>query len=181
MEYRLKIGDDDPVAVRMEEILKRTDGGTMKVFIDGRELDVSFAAVSDRRIHLEIDGGACTVYVADDGGEKEITIDGTPYFVHDADLLERKRGRSGGRAVPTEVTPPMPAVVIRVLVNVGDTVKEGDGVVVVSAMKMETTLFAPYSGTVVNINVSEGDKVEPGQILVDIEKEGNEDDVEDGE
>jgi pyruvate carboxylase len=38
-------------------------------------------------------------------------------------------------------------------------------------MKMETTLFAPFDGTVKKVNVAEGDKVMPGDILVDIEKE----------
>ena len=181
MEYRLKIGDDDPVAVRIEDLLKSKDGGSMKVFMGDRETEVYFTAVSENVIRLEMDGRAQTVYVADNGGEKELLIDGTPYVVQDADMLERRRGKSGGKAIPTEVTPPMPSVVIRVLVEAGDEVEEGDGVVVVSAMKMETTLFAPFAGTVTKINVSEGDKVEPGQILVDIEKRDDGDGNEDGE
>ena len=65
----------------------------------------------------------------------------------------------------------MPATVISVIVNKDDNVQKGDGVVVISAMKMETTLTAPYSGRVTSVNTSEGDKVMPGDILVDIEKE----------
>ena len=64
----------------------------------------------------------------------------------------------------------MPAVVVSVLVNAGDQVNQGDGVIVVAAMKMETTLTAPYDGKVIKINASEGDNVMPGDILVDIEK-----------
>ncbi|HOS98411.1 MAG TPA: acetyl-CoA carboxylase biotin carboxyl carrier protein subunit [Deltaproteobacteria bacterium] len=41
----------------------------------------------------------------------------------------------------------------------------------VSAMKMETTLSAPFPGIVTRINCAEGDKVMPGQILVDIERD----------
>ncbi|MDY0223131.1 MAG: acetyl-CoA carboxylase biotin carboxyl carrier protein subunit, partial [Desulfobacterium sp.] len=51
-----------------------------------------------------------------------------------------------------------------------DPVEKGDPVVVVSAMKMETTLTAPHGGTVTRIGVKQGDKVMPGDILVDIEK-----------
>jgi 3-methylcrotonyl-CoA carboxylase alpha subunit len=166
----LKTGEDDPTTVVVEDVEKGAGGGTMKVFVGEREMEVSFTAVSENVISIEIDGMARTVYVAEGGGGKEIVIDGTPYVVQDADLLERRRGKGGGKAVPTEVTPPMPSVVIRVLVGVGDEVQEGDGAVVVSAMKMETTLYAPYAGVVTGINVSEGDKVEPGQILVDIER-----------
>ena len=42
--------------------------------------------------------------------------------------------------------------------------------VVVSAMKMETTLKAPYNGTVMQINTAEGEKVMPGEILADIKE-----------
>jgi len=42
---------------------------------------------------------------------------------------------------------------------------------VVSAMKMETTLQAPFSGRVARVNVAEGEKVMPGQVLVDIVRE----------
>ena len=56
----------------------------------------------------------------------------------------------------------------------GDRVEKGQGVVVVMAMKMEATIGAPYPGRVVKINVAKGDKVMPGQILVEIEKEGEE-------
>jgi biotin carboxyl carrier protein len=64
----------------------------------------------------------------------------------------------------------MPSLVISVLVKAGDTVEKGQGVVVVSAMKMETTLMAPYAGKVRSVNVAEGDKAAPGDILVDIER-----------
>jgi len=70
----------------------------------------------------------------------------------------------------------MPAVVISIPVSEGDVVEKGQAVVIVSAMKMETTLTAPFNGTVKKINTTEGDKVMPGDILVDIDKsESNQD------
>jgi biotin carboxyl carrier protein len=47
-------------------------------------------------------------------------------------------------------------------------------------MKMETTLYAPYNGTVEKINTSIGDKVMPGEILVDIKKNEEQTDGEGG-
>ncbi|MFN3535585.1 MAG: acetyl-CoA carboxylase biotin carboxyl carrier protein subunit, partial [Desulfatiglandales bacterium] len=52
----------------------------------------------------------------------------------------------------------------------GDLVKEGEPLVVVSAMKMEYTLKAPYGGRVKKVNTRVGAKVNPGDILVDIER-----------
>ncbi|HPS94887.1 MAG TPA: biotin/lipoyl-binding protein, partial [Deltaproteobacteria bacterium] len=82
--------------------------------------------------------------------------------------------RRGLKELPQEVTPPMPSVVVRIMVGEGDPVEKGQGVVVVSAMKMETTLQAPFKGKVLKVNAAEGDKVMPGQILVDIEREDEE-------
>ncbi|MBI9087124.1 MAG: acetyl-CoA carboxylase biotin carboxyl carrier protein subunit [Desulfobacterales bacterium] len=97
-------------------------------------------------------------------------INGRTWLVQDADAQPQQGRRRGGlKNGPTTVTPPMPAVVTRILVNEGDAVTKGQGVIVVSAMKMETTLNAPYDGRVTRINVAEGDKVAPKQILVDIE------------
>jgi biotin carboxyl carrier protein len=70
----------------------------------------------------------------------------------------------------------MPAVVIRLLVAEGDAVKKKQPLIVLSAMKMETTLSAPYDGTVKKVNATAGEQVMPGLILVEIEKAGEEED-----
>ena len=62
----------------------------------------------------------------------------------------------------------MPATVVRVLVAVGDAVEAGQKVVVVAAMKMETTLRAPRAGVVRAVNVTPGQQVRPGEELVEI-------------
>jgi biotin carboxyl carrier protein len=53
---------------------------------------------------------------------------------------------------------------------VGDTVEKGQGLVVVAAMKMETTLTAPHAGEVTAVRVEVGANVRPGEILVDVEQ-----------
>jgi len=60
---------------------------------------------------------------------------------------------------------------VRIMASPGDRVEKGQAVAVVSAMKMETTLQAPFTGTVTRVNTAEGEKVMPGQILMDIERE----------
>jgi len=66
------------------------------------------------------------------------------------------------------VTAPMPGVIINVLVKEGDTVSEGDAVVILEAMKVENTLTAPSGGKVVAVNVHIGDSVKKGETLVQI-------------
>lgn len=65
-----------------------------------------------------------------------------------------------------EVKAPMPGTVLRVEVETGDQLEDGDGIMVLEAMKMETPVKAHVSGTVGEIHVGQGDTVESGQVLV---------------
>ena len=58
--------------------------------------------------------------------------------------------------------------IFKVHATVGAVVKEGDGLLVVEAMKMETVVSAPRSGTITDVYVHEGDKVAVGDALVAI-------------
>lgn len=65
----------------------------------------------------------------------------------------------------TAMESPMPGMVIRYEVKVGDTVEAGDTVMILEAMKMENSLPAPCSGTVKSINCKEGQSVQKGDVL----------------
>jgi biotin carboxyl carrier protein len=62
----------------------------------------------------------------------------------------------------------MPGTVLSINVAQGDTVKEGDAVVILEAMKMENEINAPCSGTVTSVCVSKGESVDSGKVLVTI-------------
>jgi biotin carboxyl carrier protein len=82
-----------------------------------------------------------------------------------------RRGQEMGRGGegPQNVIAPMPGKVVKLLVQVGDTVALRQGVVVVEAMKMENELKAARAGTVAEVRVSEGASVEAGAVLAVIE------------
>lgn len=67
---------------------------------------------------------------------------------------------------PQTISAPMPGKVVRVLVKKGDAVTEGQGLVVVEAMKMENELKSPKAGTVSELHAVEGSAVENGARLV---------------
>jgi pyruvate carboxylase subunit B len=72
-------------------------------------------------------------------------------------------------AGPLPVTAPMPGMIVRVHVQPGETVTQGQGVVSMEAMKMENELRAPTAGTVKAVLVQPGQAVEKGAVLVELE------------
>jgi acetyl/propionyl-CoA carboxylase alpha subunit len=74
----------------------------------------------------------------------------------------------GPGAASGTITAPMPGTVIKVEVHEGSTVKAGDPLVVLEAMKMETPLRAPFDATVDAVHVREGDRVAGGAVLVEL-------------
>ena len=118
---------------------------------------------------------------ADGGNEYTVTVNGKKYAI----AFEGKKAtvngklydfdvKSGIEATPTAsgdgtpVKAALPGVVLKVQVAVGDTVSEGDVLLVVEAMKMETEIKSPVSGTVNSVQVELGDKVKTGDTLVTI-------------
>lgn len=75
-------------------------------------------------------------------------------------------GQAGGRAT---LTSPMPGKVVRILLEVGTEVTEGQGILVVEAMKMQNEVQAPRAGKIAEINVTEGQTVNSGETLAVIE------------
>ena len=114
-----------------------------------------------------------------------ITVNGTPY-----DVTVDEAGASAPVAAPAapaakpaapapavkpavsgaegsiKVEAPMPGTILDVKTSVGASVKSGDVLCILEAMKMENEIVAPADGTVASIAANKGDSVEAGQIIV---------------
>ncbi|MGL4316553.1 MAG: sodium-extruding oxaloacetate decarboxylase subunit alpha [Pseudomonas sp.] len=101
-----------------------------------------------------------------------LSIDGMPEEVVFEPLNDFVGGGGSKRksaSAPGDVTTTMPGNIVEVLVKEGDVVKTGQAVLITEAMKMETEVQAPIAGTVKAIHVVKGDRVTPGEVLVEIE------------
>ncbi|MFP5341837.1 MAG: biotin/lipoyl-containing protein [Candidatus Limnocylindria bacterium] len=117
-----------------------------------------------------------TVGGADAHGRRtvEVVVDGWRFeaVVEDAaraELRERaSRDRGAGSSVggPLEIRAIIPGRVVEVRVNAGDTVEQGQALLVVEAMKMQNELRSPRAGTVERVAASAGATVEVGDVLV---------------
>lgn len=167
MNYQLKIGDRTTGI----EIDLSGNSPTAQAGMDDKKWRVSFQPISPNHLQLEVDGVAVRAYLARGKDGKHIFINGRVFTISEIDpQAGRSVHRRKSEDTPGEVTPPMPSVVVRILVGEGDWVSQGQGLLVVSAMKMETTLKAPFEGQVVKINTALQAKVMPGDRLVEIKK-----------
>ena len=145
-------------------------GEGMTARIDGREYRLRWLPINNNEWLLDVDGRPIRASLAARGAETWISIAGETYLVEEPDADDRRSRRRGGPDDQSrQVTPPMPSAVIRILVAEGDLVNRGQSLIVLSAMKMETTLTAPYQGAVKKIHVAVGAQVMPGEILMEIE------------
>lgn len=79
--------------------------------------------------------------------------------------VKKAPAKAAGAEGNVKVTSPMPGKIVAIKANVGDTVKKGDVVVVLEAMKMENEIGATEDGVIASVNVANGDMVESGAVL----------------
>ncbi len=126
-------------------------GEVRKVIIDGEEFDVDIEIEGDT-YRATIEGQTFEFQIPDSKGS-----------------APRKRGSGGGRKRSGTVSASMPGKVVTVEVGIGDSVSEGETILILEAMKMQNEVAAPISGTVTEVHCEDGMNVEANVPLVVIE------------
>jgi biotin carboxyl carrier protein len=124
------------------------------------------AALGDGRVVIERDGSRTIAYAAADGPHTWVFLDGRTFVV---DVRSSRRGSTHQRDDEAALSSPMPAMVLSVNVEVGQAVSEGDLLVRLEAMKMELPIRAPRDARVKGIACREGELVQPGIPLLELE------------
>jgi biotin carboxyl carrier protein len=142
--------------------------------LDGAPLIVDLAPVTPPSLYsLIVDGRSFEVFVEQGGsGEYLVVIGGEQYAVAVASERDASPSRTVHRPLAHSgevlVKAPMPGLVVAVTVSVGDTVRAGQGLIQLEAMKMENELLAPAGGTVRSVHAVKGQMVNVGQLLITI-------------
>ncbi len=105
-----------------------------------------------RAVYFELNGQPREVVIKDESVKTTVTA--------------KQKADQGN---PAHIGASMPGTVIRVVVEKGDKVSKGDHLMITEAMKMETTVQAPFDGVIKQVHVSSGDGIQPGDLLIELE------------
>jgi len=165
MKYFVNVGGQ-------EIVVALTERG---VEVDGEVLDVSLIEVPDTplvslrvgqqlyRLAAQREGRGAYLVITD--GER-FEVDAVDERTRTIRALTAVRSTRSG---PSPLVAPMPGLIVRVEVQLGDEVKAGQGLVAMEAMKMENELRASAPGRVRAILVEPGTAVEKGAVLIELE------------
>ena len=156
---------------KKEFIIEQSDDTLM---VDGKPLQWDLVKLQDGHFHILHQGKSYQAeIIKSDLAAKSVTlkINNNRYTVElkdKFDLLLEKMGISNANAGKVNnIKAPMPGLIINLKVAEGDTVKAGDQLLILEAMKMENILKSPGDGVVKKIKVKKGDSVEKNQILIE--------------
>jgi 3-methylcrotonyl-CoA carboxylase alpha subunit len=165
----LHYGTDDGQAT--VEVRREKRGG-FRMHTQRREetaehaVDVLFAG--DGMLRVSVDGTAISVRYAREGADVLVSYRGETYRLGKRPPPDVD-GREGGTAAAGNLTAPMPGTVVSVLVSEGESVSQGQTLLVLEAMKTEQAVHAPYAGVVRSVPYAPGASVAAGALLVEIE------------
>jgi biotin carboxyl carrier protein len=166
MKFEIQLTGSSGKKLRTVELERDASG--WKITLDGQPIEANAAEIHSNLISLLLGGQSNEIHIVQlpDGQLKMQT--GLQEFTAEVADPRAWRGRKHG-ALEAEglqqVIAPMPGKVVRLLVQTGDKVETGQGLLVVEAMKMQNEIHSPKSGTVERLMVKEGQPVNAGEVL----------------
>lgn len=164
MSYIVKIDDKE------FKLDVRKEGELFHIVLNGNEIPVeAITRENSSKLALIINYRPYDIFLE---SSKCMSVNGENYDVEIIDvnvlaLLEASPQTTSKKE--TKVTAPMPGLVIEIEVKEGDTVKQGQGLLIVEAMKMQNEMNAPRDGVVKKILMQKGQTVNSGETLLIIE------------
>ena len=125
-----------------------------------------------KRFNITVNGKAYDVQVEEIGGAAPVAAAPAPVAAPaaPAPAVEAAPAAPAAPAAGAEVvSAPMPGTIVSIAVSAGQSVKSGDVLLVLEAMKMENEIMAPRDGVVAGIHVNKGDSVDSGAQLVSLQ------------
>ena len=169
MAVEIKIGK----RVAWVNLLKQDDN-ILEVEVDGKKYEVDLMHTADGTFSILESGHSYDIELVPETAPKKYTAY-TLYETYGVEVIDaearylQNRNVNGTAAAESKISSPMPGKVVKVLVTEGDVVKEGDTIIIISAMKMESEYKAPRDGVIKKVYVKSEDTVDGNQVLIELE------------
>jgi biotin carboxyl carrier protein len=144
--------------------LKEKSGGCVTASLNGKEYPVYFSVINEDEILLNIGGKIYNTLIDSNSSAYLVYLNGKSYRWEKksaSKILKEHKPKLSRKDINTS----MPGRVIRILLKEGETVKEGQPVLILEAMKMQNEIKSPQSGRLIRVRPKEGDSVEAGSLL----------------
>jgi biotin carboxyl carrier protein len=143
-----------------DRLLVKCNGKDIVVAFDDEKWSIRTAFLGDRRLDFGWDRRDGTYAIHIQGIEYDIVVRDPK-----TELLAKVVGGGPAAAAMAEVRAPIPGLITKVLLKPGETVKEGQSVLCLDAMKLENEIRSPREGVLRKIEVQPGQAVDKGQVL----------------
>jgi biotin carboxyl carrier protein len=152
---------------RTREVDIQHDGRRLTGTLDGQPVEADAVEVGPGIYSVLMEGVAIEVQVEASATGMNLVVGARrlPFRVVDPRQWQGRRGGTVEAEGRQQIVAPMPGKVVRVLVEQGEKVDAGRGLVVVEAMKMQNEIRSPKTGTVERLAVTEGQAVNAGEVL----------------
>ena len=143
--------------------------------INGEKFEIESHLLGEKRSIMLIDGKSLEVDVRSNGFDSTRTVfilgQEVPVTIENYNLAQLKKtaGMSSEKTMDKLLKAPMPGLVLELKVSEGSTVKKGDPLLIIEAMKMENVIKASGDGIIKEISVEAGQSVEKGDSLMEFE------------
>jgi biotin carboxyl carrier protein len=166
MKFEVRI--NGPVGKKARVVELERDGERWRVSLNGQQVDADAVAIDGTNLSVLLEGRSYTFQITQSAeGVLKLQTALQEFTAEVADPRAwRGRQHSGAQLEGRQqIVAPMPGKVIRLLVNPGDKVEAGQGLLVVEAMKMQNEIRSPKTGTVERLLAKEGQPVNAGDPL----------------
>jgi biotin carboxyl carrier protein len=143
-----------------------------RLLVNGEPVNVDFRALDTMLYSMIMQGKSYELMIEERDHDVEISLHGRVLTGQVLDeraqlLLTRRTGATAGSG-ELSIKAPMPGLIVAIPVSEGETVKQGQTIIILESMKMQNELKAPREGVVQRISVQAGQSVEQNKLLITI-------------
>lgn len=124
--------------------------------------------VKMKNYRITVNGNVYDVEVEELGASAPVAASAAPAQTAPKAVKKAAAPAASGSEGAVKINAPMPGKILAIKAKVGQSVKKGDVVMILEAMKMENEIVAPQDGVIASVNVSEGASVEAGSVLASL-------------